>query len=254
MSQRYELISDLHLSQATPRTTAALVRHLEISKAEHLIVLGDWFDAWVGPEQSLEEPATEVARAVRKRVARGFSVSFMPGNRDFLLSESTLSDWHVALLPDPFRLVLGGTACLLSHGDALCLADADYQAFRRVARGDDWQRQFLDKPYAQRLALAARLRADSEIAKRSKSMATMDIDRSEALRWLAAADSQMLIHGHTHRPGSERLSETCTRHILSDWHLDGDDGQAGTLAPRAEVMQLASPKPGALSINRVSLV
>mgnify|MGYP006325787575 CR=1 FL=1 len=34
----------------------------------------------------------------------------------------------------------------LYHGDALCLADTDYQAFRREVRGVAWQQAFLARP------------------------------------------------------------------------------------------------------------
>jgi UDP-2,3-diacylglucosamine hydrolase len=54
-----------------------------------------------------------------------------------------------------------------------------------------------------------------------------------------------MIHGHTHRPGSEVLAPGFKRHVLSDWDLD--DLQR----PRAEVLRLSrdgmrrmAPLPG----------
>ena len=49
----------------------------------------------------------------------------------------------------------------------------------------------------------------------------------------AAAGADRLIHGHTHRPGDERLGPGLSRHVLSDWDLDGQHGPA-----RAEVLRL----------------
>jgi UDP-2,3-diacylglucosamine hydrolase len=40
-----------------------------------------------------------------------------------------------------------------------------------------------------------------------------------------------MVHGHTHRPGSQTLAPGFLRHVLSDWDLDGD-------TPRAEVLRL----------------
>ena len=53
------------------------------------------------------------------------------------------------------------------------------------------------------------------------------------LALLAAAGADRLIHGHTHRPGDERLGPGLSRHVLSDWDLDGQHGPA-----RAEVLRL----------------
>jgi UDP-2,3-diacylglucosamine hydrolase len=39
-----------------------------------------------------------------------------------------------------------------------------------------------------------------------------------------------MVHGHTHRPGSNALAPGFKRHVLSDWDLDTGD--------RAEVLRL----------------
>jgi UDP-2,3-diacylglucosamine hydrolase len=243
-----ELLSDLHLSAATPHTTAAFLNYLTSCQANQIYVLGDWFDAWIGPEQAGEEPARSVGLAVKQRAIEGLQIHFMPGNRDFLLSEGTLRSWGVSLLSDPYRLQVGRTTCLLTHGDALCLTDTDYQAFRRLARSTQWQTQFLAQPYPERRALALQLRAESENAKRFKPLETMDIDQGEAIRWLSAARADILIHGHTHQPGSSSLPESRVRYVLSDWDLD-----LGLPSDhRAEVLRLLTHEDQ-LSIERVSL-
>jgi UDP-2,3-diacylglucosamine hydrolase len=43
----------------------------------------------------------------------------------------------------------------------------------------------------------------------------------------------VLVHGHTHQPGSEPLAPGYVRHVLTDWDLD----TVGT-TPRAEVLRL----------------
>jgi UDP-2,3-diacylglucosamine hydrolase len=244
----YDLLSDLHLSADTPLGCKTFSVYIETTPAEAVFILGDWFDAWVGPEQAELEPYVDVGKAVLAS-SRHRKINFMPGNRDFLLSESTLSGWGVTLLPDPFALGVGDPRALLSHGDALCLADKSYQDFRKISRASEWQSDFLTKSFEERLRLAKGLRADSENAKRAKSMAMMDVDRDEALRWLARSGAQCLIHGHTHRPGSDALDATHVRHVLSDWQLD-DHGEA----PRAEVLRLTCRTGQPMDFTRVSLV
>jgi UDP-2,3-diacylglucosamine hydrolase len=58
-----------------------------------------------------------------------------------------------------------------------------------------------------------------------------DADAELAARWLNAARTRTLVHGHTHRPGSEAWPGGLTRHVLTDWDLD--QGQ------RAEVLRLS---------------
>ena len=52
--------------------------------------------------------------------------SFRPALRTFLAG--------LAALPDPTLLSAWGQRVLLTHGDALCLADTDYQTFRAMVR------------------------------------------------------------------------------------------------------------------------
>ena len=69
--------------------------------------------------------------------------------------------------PDRAR-VRCGERWLLTHGDALCLADTDYQAFRAQVRTPGWQRDFLAQPLAERRAIGAR----AARRKRSSASAT----------------------------------------------------------------------------------
>ena len=61
-------------------------------------------------------------------------LAFMVGNRDFLVGSALLREAGLMALPDPTVLSAWGQPVLLSHGDALCLSDTPYQAFRREVR------------------------------------------------------------------------------------------------------------------------
>jgi UDP-2,3-diacylglucosamine hydrolase len=142
----------------------------------------------------------------------------MHGNRDFLVGPRFLSDCGVHALSDPCLLQWGEQCILLSHGDALCLDDSAYQAFRQQVRSADWQTEFLAKPLHERLALARAMRAQSESQKHSGAVYA-DADALMALNWLHAAEADRLVHGHTHQPADHPLGSG-QRHVLSDWSLD----------------------------------
>jgi len=227
--QAIDFISDLHLSAALPRTFDAWAAHLRHTPADAVFILGDLFELWVGDDARtlpFERRCVEVlADAARRR-----TLAFMAGNRDFLLGEAMRRDAGLAGLADPTLLAAFGRRVLLGHGDALCLDDRPYQAFRAEVRSASWQQQFLARPLDERLALAAAMRSASAARRRFDGDGLADVDAAEALRWLRANDAAALVHGHTHRPGSHTLAPGFVRHVLSDWDLDHGE--------RAEVLRL----------------
>lgn len=225
-----DFISDLHLCEAMPRTAQAFAQHLLNTSADAVFVLGDIFEAWVGDDmrtRSFEAHCVDVmAEASSRRV-----IGLMVGNRDFLLGSAMLRDCGAMALPDPTVFTAWGQRVLLSHGDALCLDDQPYQAFRAEVRSPRWQQAFLARPLAERLAIAAQMRHASQERRRTDGGLDTDADVGEAVRWMHAMGTAELVHGHTHRPGSNLLAPGFKRHVLSDWDLD--------TGHRAEVLRLS---------------
>jgi UDP-2,3-diacylglucosamine hydrolase len=151
----------------------------------------------------------------------------MAGNRDFLVGTAFLQSTGLQRLDDPMLATGWGQSLVLTHGDALCLADTRYQQFRAMVRNPEWQRPMLARPLAERRAIARQMRQMSEPGRPEDGA---DVDAAAALQWLRGAGSVVMVHGHTHRPGAMDLGEGCRREVLSDWDLDGPQ-------PRAEVMR-----------------
>jgi UDP-2,3-diacylglucosamine hydrolase len=229
-----DFISDLHLSPDLPRTLAALSGYLRRTKAGAIFILGDLFEAWVG-DDSVALPFEADVVETLAGAARRCPLYVMRGNRDFLLGPGFFAATGAVDLPDPVVVHAPGISnesVLLSHGDALCLADTAYQQFRAQVRQPQWQAAFLAKPLNERQAIGAQMRAASRAHQRRAEPVTFaDADSSLAQAWLAAADARTLIHGHTHRPQSEARAEGWHRHVLSDWDLDHAD------PARAEVLR-----------------
>lgn len=230
-----DFISDLHLAEDMPRTFAAWAAHLQQTPAEAVVVLGDLFELWVG-DDARRHPFAERCLQAMAQAARRLALFVMVGNRDFLLGEAALFEAGATALPDPTLLAAFGQRVLLTHGDALCLGDAAYQAFRAQVRSPEWQHEFLARPLEERLRIAREIRQVSQTRRAFDGDSSADIDATEALRWLRDHRAVQLVHGHTHRPQSEVLAPGVMRHVLSDWDLD--NAQSG---PRAEVLRL---RPG----------
>jgi UDP-2,3-diacylglucosamine hydrolase len=236
-----EFISDLHLAPETPRTVSAWDRYLQSTTANAVVILGDLFETWVGDDGRHRAFETHCVDSLA-RASRSHSLAFMAGNRDFLIGPDMLAACGMQRLADPTILIAFGRRLLLTHGDALCLADTEYQRFRQQVRNPAWQRDFLARPLEDRRAMARQMRAGS-IERQSGRQPDdwIDIDPVAAVEWLHAAAAPTLIHGHTHRPATHSLTPGHVRHVLSDWHFDDDHR-------RAELLRL-----DALGVTRVAL-
>jgi UDP-2,3-diacylglucosamine hydrolase len=236
--QCVDFLSDLHLQASETHTLAAWQHYLQSTVADAVFLLGDIFEVWVG-DDTLTQPGSFEAQCADtlRAAAQRLDLHILHGNRDFLMGPALATAAHMTLLDDPTVLVFADERWVLTHGDALCLDDTDYLQFRAKVRGPDWQRDFLAKPLAERNAIAHDLRAQSEARKRSVRVYA-DVDTGAALDLLHTHGAHHLVHGHTHRPATHRLDDTHERLVLSDWDL-------GATLPRADVLRLRRPAPGA---------
>jgi UDP-2,3-diacylglucosamine hydrolase len=226
-----DLLSDLHLAEESPATFAAFAAHLASTEADAVFILGDLFEVWIGDDARQAGFEARCAEVLAEAASRR-TVGFMPGNRDFLVGGEMLRACGLMALADPAVVIAFGERALLTHGDLLCTDDLAYQHFRREVRSEAWRDTFLARPLADRRAVARGMRDASEARKRTQPPeAWADVDAAAAVRWMHEAGTPTLVHGHTHRPGSDVLAPGFVRHVLSDWDLD----HAG--APRAEVLR-----------------
>jgi UDP-2,3-diacylglucosamine hydrolase len=224
-------ISDLHLDATRPAITALFLEFLrhQAIHAQALYILGDLFEAWVGDDDP-SELAAEVAAGIRAVSDAGVPVSFIRGNRDFLLGTDYARRCGMRILPDPAVVMLYGSPTLIGHGDALCTSDAAYQAVRAQTRDPAWQAHMLAQPLAARIAFAAQARAASAAhqgglkADNARFETLTDVTPAEVEATFVRYGIDRMIHGHTHRPAVHELiagGRACTRIVLGDWYEQG---------------------------------
>jgi UDP-2,3-diacylglucosamine hydrolase len=130
----------------------------------------------------------------------------------------------VRLIDDPIIIDLYGEQVLLTHGDALCVADRPYQLLRGVVRSARWQRRFLHLPLGLRRGLAEQARQGSQRHTRRTASQIMDVDQAAVSAAMRACAVRTLIHGHTHRPAVHRFEfdgRPARRIVLGAWHECG---------------------------------
>ena len=149
---------------------------------------------------------------------------FLHGNRDFLLGRDYAARAGMQLLDQPTVLTLGGRRTVICHGDQLCTLDAAYQRYRRRVLDPDWQARMLGRPLWLRRSAATALRAISRWRNRRTEAVRMDVAQDSVEAMLRAHQADLLIHGHTHRPGRHRFEDGGTdreRIVLGDWYEHG---------------------------------
>jgi len=219
-------VSDLHLSPERPRIVQTFFGFLTGTAvhAEHLYILGDLFEYWVGDDDRDEPFNASIAAALAALAGRGVALHLMQGNRDVLLGQEFARRCGADILADPTLLHLYGTKTLVMHGDTLCTDDVDYQKFRAYAHDPIEQRRFLGQPLAERRKQILGLRAQSEAAKELKTAEIMDVAPAAVEDVLRAHGYPRLIHGHTHRPARHVHvvdGHECERWVLPDWYEQG---------------------------------
>jgi UDP-2,3-diacylglucosamine hydrolase len=227
------LVGDLHLNVSrSGGTHGDFARWTQsLAGVPRLIVLGDLFDAWVGPAHLGVESARAVVASLRALTARGVALDVIPGNRDFLLDERFEAESGARLRPLGLVGLLGGGRRLLCvHGDELCTRDLGYQRLKRVVRSrafSAWARG-LPRPVAH--WIAGSMRAASRRALVRKPPLDKQ-QQPEAVEELARRhDCAGLVCGHAHVFREEILGPGGTRW----WVLDAWGGTRDLLRVRPE--------------------
>jgi len=216
-------VADLHLTEKCPRTVAAFFDFLSgpARQAGSVFILGDLFEYWAGDDDIDSAFNRSICEALRATVAAGVVVHFMGGNRDLLVGQGFAQASGVQLLSDMASIRFNGRTLLLSHGDALCTDDHDYQAFRRQVRDRKWQAEFLAQPLEVRRQFIEKIRDQSETAKHEKRAEIMDVNAEAIISLLRSHGYPSFIHGHTHRPARHTYlidGHRCERYVLPYWN------------------------------------
>ena len=218
-------IADLHLAENRPDITNCFLNFLknDAIKAQSLYILGDLFEAWIGDDDDGKYLAT-IAKALSSLSDLGTTIYYIHGNRDFLLGQRFAKKSAMILLPEVDLIDLYGQSVVIMHGDTLCTRDIAYQKFRKKSRSWWWQALVKSLPLFVRKKIAADYRKKSAAATAIKSQDIMDVTPQEVVKCLEHYQSQLLIHGHTHRPATHELvanAKPAQRIVLGDWYEQG---------------------------------
>ena len=230
-SGRAVCISDIHLPEQSMDVSRELARFIRDMDASHLFLLGDIFDFWLGAKHNRVATYGAVISALKDCAGRGVCVVALRGNRDFLAQDYLRREVGAVSAGNAVTFTVGGKRVLLTHGDAVCVWDSRYAAWRRIC----CTRSFSDfvgalpLPAARVIARMARLGSSLEV--KFKPVCSIEIFES-ALRHLYRDGIDIVAAGHIHNVGQRTTmvdGVEKTLFVLGGWadggcHLDIEDG------------------------------
>lgn len=226
--QNPAFVSDLHLTVREPDTVRGFLSFLsrEALAYRELLILGDFFDYWIGDDEALSPGIRPITEALARFSAQR-RLFIMQGNRDFILGSRFARAAGAVLLRDPAVAQAGGIRILLSHGDRWCTLDTDYQKLRRRVRSVWWQWLAMRLPLAKRRRIAEDARRRSTEQKTLKDARVTDAVPQAVAEAARAAGCSAVIHGHVHLPRVTEPAPGIACAVLPDWHFSGSRAERG---------------------------
>ncbi|MBH37075.1 MAG: UDP-2,3-diacylglucosamine diphosphatase [Gammaproteobacteria bacterium] len=215
-------ISDIHLEPIENNRTLAFNNFLEKAsdRYEALYILGDLFEYWIGDDED-NLTISNIKKNLSRLADQGVRLFFIHGNRDFLIGNKFASDTNIRILDDMHIINLNNKKIMLSHGDAFCTDDTDYQKFKNETRNSSWIKSFLKKPLDERLFIADDMRSKSKSANSNKPENIMDTNPKAIEESVIKNEIDILIHGHTHRPEVKYFANGSVKVVLGSWEDKG---------------------------------
>ncbi|MBI5432235.1 MAG: UDP-2,3-diacylglucosamine diphosphatase [Planctomycetes bacterium] len=199
-------IGDLHLDASDAACAHALRDFLGRHRtAPALVILGDLFEAWVGPAHARLVGAQRVLATLREWTSAGRALHLIPGNRDFLLGADFEAACGARVHPRGALARSSHERALLIHGDELCTLDVGYQRLKRILRSAPMLALAPRLPSPLALAVAKRLRTRSVRAVAAKPSAETAQQPDEVRRQALAAGVETVLCGHAHAFRDEQL-------------------------------------------------
>jgi UDP-2,3-diacylglucosamine hydrolase len=223
LNERTLFAGDIHLR---PGDAAAAKRFFSVidskrARLDRLVLLGDFFDYWIGPRHLKGGDYREAIDGLRRLTKSGLEVHFIHGNRDYFVEESFQRATGVTVAGADATFRLGGREVLCAHGDFIYNRNPKYTAYRRLMRFGAVQAAVLSIPATVGKSLARGFRGVSR-----KTTPAYRWTRRDLVDGATPFDKgvDVLICGHIHRPTHISASGAAGAAACTWWGL-GQDGR-----------------------------
>ena len=213
------VFADLHLAGERNSEIESFVdglNALDSSSTDEVVILGDLFDAWVGPGGWEEAGMPALREAFCSLKEREVGVWFVRGNRDVLFEQADASLAGGQVVDE---LLCGDPSApqLLIHGDSFCLRDTSYQRLRKALRWPPLRKFLCALPRTWRRWLGRRLRGASQGAIGRKPLDSMAVVESAVVDAGEGWGACGVVMGHLHVGDFRELDRGVSLRVLPAW-------------------------------------
>lgn len=128
-------IADCHLKGLDDPNQKALSTFLDgLFKIDKLIILGDFFDFWVGLNNIVYEQYKPVLKSLFALSESGVEIIYIEGNHDFHMGPYFTETLKAKVYDHTCGLLLDDKRIYMAHGDTINMTTG-YQIFRSLLRG-----------------------------------------------------------------------------------------------------------------------
>ncbi|MFT7516845.1 MAG: UDP-2,3-diacylglucosamine hydrolase [Myxococcota bacterium] len=216
-NEKIYCVADLHLCESRPQEIVDFSSEVIACSSKHsvLLILGDLFDVYVGPEDLQAPEFTPLFSAFDLFSSTG-QVIVIRGNRDVLISPRHVENYSFDVC-DTVIAINDDERVLYVHGDVFCTADVKYQRLRRLLRNRAIRLVLRLLPVTVRRWLGKRMRRVSTAEVARKEMSEMQLDY-EAISAVAKRFSVSSVKiGHLHIAQQQQITENCLLEVLPAW-------------------------------------
>jgi UDP-2,3-diacylglucosamine hydrolase len=192
-----------------------------LSGPGEIVLLGDIFEYWVGARQISEPTYAALVEHLSGLTRSGVPVTFIPGNRDFMIDARFARATGVKLEGRKVRRELGGLQVHLEHGDFIYNKNFKYFAYRRLEGFRMLKEAVNESPEWVLKAIGKSMR---KVSKRTTPYwRWTEEELFERARPIFETGNDVFICGHIHQPQklTRRVDgKTQTLLVLGDWDHD----------------------------------
>ena len=218
-SQRIAFVSDVHLQDQDDPNVDRLTQCLQAlaGTSDAIYILGDLFDFWMTADCASTHQ--KVLSAIQ-HLSKQCPVFFMPGNRDFFMTQSVCRTYGMTKIADPLMIYHGEKKVLLTHGDLLCSKDRTYQIMRFILQSRLVRGLHAIIPAQLITYLTRKIQAACHRSKKQKPAQCMQADTHTIQSWFQRYQPDILIFGHVHKPQHYCIDDDCIHGevvVLDSW-------------------------------------
>ena len=183
-----------------------------------LLILGDLFASWIALDRFLTPYQRAVLDRLRMLKIKGAKVTFVVGNRDYMVAEGQGDKTFTEVVDHEARMTIAGVDTLVLHGDRINPDDRLYAAWHRLSRSRPSRLLAKLMPPGVGQTLAERTERAMRDTNQAYKTSALPMDALESLgRRAAHAGAEQVLVGHFHADRTVQVSGGAPVVIAPAW-------------------------------------